>query len=299
VKLGAGQYSLDSVARAFHRRRLMDSGLRLGIVHVMKTAGTSLRELLRSTGQAYTGPFYLETQPDVDMSDWDDEGRSMVFGPGDLARRFEQRPVVMGHVLARSYLDAGATHLILTVREPRARLLSHLRYFELVPEATVHSGAMGQAMQASACHSVSDFLETWPLPAYTHNSIAHFMLCSLGELPAEIGLTARLDDVMPALKAAHWSQDGAAMIASIEALLQLSLSADEMPRLNVAQVESTRRPQLITTDDLLLLREYTALDTWLLEELMALGVLRHRDQSDLDLEFAQTAHRLGFTLVDH
>ncbi len=265
----------------------------------MKTAGTSLRALLSASGQAYTGPGYLETLTDVDVSDWDDEGRSMVIGSGDLVRHFSQRPVVIGHILARSYLEAGATHLILTVREPRARLLSLLRYYELVPEATVHSGAMGQAMHDSACHSVRAFLETWPIPAYTRNSIAHFLLCSLGELPADINLTARLDDVMPALKAAHWSQDGAAMIASVEAVLQLPISNDGMPRLNVARVESTRRPQVITTDDLLLLREYTALDRWLLEELMALGVLRHRDQSDLDLEFAQTAHRLGFTFVDH
>jgi hypothetical protein len=299
VTRGAGEHSLDAVARAFHRRRLMDSGLRLGIVHVMKTAGTSLRALLSTTGQAYTGPCYLETRTDVDMSDWDDEGRSMVFGPGDLVRRFEQRPAVMGHVLARSYLDAGATQLILTVREPRARLLSLLRYYELDPEATGHSGALGQAMQASACQCVSDFLETWPLPAYTRNSIAHFMLCSLDELPADINVTASLDDVLPALHAAHWSQDGAAMIASIEALLQMPISKDAMPRLNVARIPTQRSPQAITPDDLLRLREYTALDTWLLEELMASGVLSHRDQSDLDLEFTQTAHRLGFTFVDH
>ena len=287
--------SVEEISKALHRRALRDSGLRLGIVHVMKTAGTSLRVLLGQSGQTYVGPGYMETNPNFHaFSDWDTTGLSMMTNAEAVRQQFTRYPSVMGHITAHSYLAAGATHLLLTVREPRSRLLSLFRYFELSPEATEHAGAFGKAMRESTRDSISEFLALCPANVHTTNAIVQFALCAPDEPAAGVDLPARVKQALPTLFAAHWSGDGAETIQSIEQLLQMPIAPAGMPRLNEARVQPGMKPRTLSQLDLMRLRECTALDSWLLEELMTVGLLRRRDQIDLDAEFYETAHRLGF-----
>jgi len=289
----------DRAARLFHRRMLMASGDRLGIVHVMKTAGTSLRSLLSEYGHTYVGPRYLDMRPDFDISDWQTPAREMVMSPEDLADIFTRMPSAMGHILAQSYLDAGATHLVLTVREPRARVISLFRYLQFTEGATSHTGATGQAMLTSTDGSLCDFLELAPLRMHTFNSMAQFMLGTRRYPSTESDLTARLKDVLPYVLAAHWAGDDLALLTTVREFLRLPDDHFQLQHLNVAQIPTSHTSHLLTVEDLAMLNEYTALDSWLLEELMVAGVLRRRMPHDLDLEFEHCARRLGFLLPNH
>lgn len=134
---------------------------RLGIVHIPKCAGSSLRTKVGKIPSTYVGPLYFDTlrfgaeprqDPGVDALERE-------CSIGDIGRLFERNAVVMGHYRASSLIEAGADALVVTVREPRSRLLSLYRFWQsLTAEDVAALGAWGEVLSDSVSHGFRSFL---------------------------------------------------------------------------------------------------------------------------------------------
>src|ERR1700733_11194164 len=99
----------------------------LGVIHLPKSGGSSLRVALAQLPGGYSGPFYFDERlfgSRAFVEGIRSPNREAIAMPKDLRAIAESHRVVIGHYCAASLLEAGCTELAIQVREPRARLLS-------------------------------------------------------------------------------------------------------------------------------------------------------------------------------
>ena len=286
----------------------------LGIVHVPKCAGFSLRSVLADWDEVHTGPIYLDHSL-IGRAELRRAARTSTQQVATLRRMrkiVSRRRAVMGHFSVELLLDAGADQVIVLVREPRSRLLSLFDYWSgLGPHLDVW-GDRGRRVHEATSGSLSAFLASPLVVADRQSDIARHILPSSmrvqgsdgsWRLAPEIAEGRRMDLVDEALGRlrgklvrAFWSDELPAVVDHVgRAIGRTPRAADlEVPVLNGLDRATTDRQ--IGAAELRLLDENTILSRHVLDWLMREGLLSRRTGAELDDEFRMTADRHGFSI---
>lgn len=285
---------------------------RTGIVHIPKTAGTSLRIALDAAGllpasEQYHDPYISGFHdPYLRRDGWDQN----VYSLEELRSALRSNRVVMGHVGVGTFLQAGASKCIVLIREPRSRLLSLFDHFQRL---CVEGGdALPSAPIVEAVASgLGCFLASESIDSEVDNVIYRMVLPTaidpssdphLGETdPVRLRATVRreLRKHRGRFLDAVWSEDLDRSIQSVVAKISgrgARVSVPPVPHANMSPpIERCERIDAATRAGL---ERRTWKSSIVIDELMDLGILEPRSQRDLDREFAETARRHGFH-VEH
>lgn len=266
------------------------SGRGVGIIHVPKAAGTSLRRLLLEIGalnmtERYHDPFLnghgaaFVRRPEM---------RPETYAIDEVRAELERQSVVMGHLTMRTFLEADVDRCWVLVREPRSRLLSRYEHVRANPDELGllgSEGSFGEFLRAPALSGDIDNLEVRML----RPSMAAFDVAFDSD-PVRFRRTTRreLRSVRRHLAGAVWSTQ--IDVAASPLFADVGVSSEELaaglPREAVSIV--TDEELLISADEIDRLEQLTWRTTILLEELMRAGLLAPRSQAELDAEFRRT-----------
>ena len=275
----------------------------LGVVHLPKSGGTAVRSALAALDDVVAGPCYFDDfmfggrRP----SGLSDDQEARITSPDHLRRMAEGRRLVIGHYQASTLVDAGCQRLAVQIREPRARLLSLYRYWQL-PEARAGWGSWEATALAAADGSLTSFLAApaaWPAAV---DAVARQLLLSHRPLPAKPGASATtravdgapFDQLLRRLAVVEWSNHADRFVERVAQVI----GSETVP--TVGRENETPTPtdvQRLDRASLETLSAMTAADSRLIGRLMADGLLERRSPGDLDDELAASAVRLGFQLA--
>ncbi len=282
---------------------------RIGIIHVAKCAGTSIRSAL-AIPRVYQGPIYFDWRGQgwgshrQRYNGFSDERMQQFTDPIGLRSVWDEHSVVVGHYTAETLSQSGAERLIATVREPRSRLLSTYCFWKQHGSNLAHGwGLWGQVTEAATMGSFSDFLRhkgIWPA---TQGRIARQVL-EFGRIgrwtrhapqPDRIlrRMRANYPRVLDKLDSAFWSNEGTLLLARVRSLADIDPLIYQSTNVTPPGLATGQR---LTHSDLDALDELTAQDRWLLDRLMRDQLLSLRSQAELDDEFAETCSRHAIRL---
>lgn len=274
----------------------------LGVVHVPKSGGSSLRKALAQISGCYTGPLYFDHSPfgsDSMAEAVPTPNQETIAKPSDLAEIANGHRLIIGHYSGPSLLTAGCDSIAIQVREPRSRILSLYRYWQAQPESVRASwGPWGRDVITRADLPLKEFLSTRATAPAVNNAIARQILGYRQGIWRRISLQATnisriYCKLKPKLSVVNWSSQSERFLEQICEKLGTE-TVPTLPRLNVTQV--TAEEQKIDDETSDLLRRLTNLDRSLIGRLSADSFLPRRTSTDLDLEFETDATELGFSL---
>jgi len=274
----------------------------LGIPHLVKGGGTAVRDAVEQLPGSYTAPLYFDRQQfctDGLLDGVSDEIQAILVDDDAYRDVVRTHRVVMGHVSSATLVRAGCTSLAIQVREPRSRLLSLYRYWQAQDETQLDRwGTWGRTVVAAARQPLEDFLTsqtTWPA---TDNALARQALGGVATPYVDpLHWTPSPDDFdrfVELLDFAEWSSASNEFVRRVAAHLGQP-PPPPLQRVNVTAV--TAAVQVIDQPLHDALDRLTGLDTRLLAFLVDSGKLPDKSAGSLDLEFEQTATRLGFTFA--
>lgn len=286
-----GLLASDEYGAVMAQANALRSSRRVGIAHIPKCAGTSLKKSLQDVVPLYAGPIYFHRRAiDGPLSaDWGGQGGSI----GSLGALVARHPIIMGHYPAGVLLEAGATDLIVTAREPRARLVSLYRFWQSQP-ASLFSGdpllarVLGQGLGA--------FLSQ-PNRGAVYGVIAAHTLTDRASWAPNQSVTRLWRSMRAYIRRAAWPAEIPSVVAHVSGLLGVPNTMDPVQRRDNVTVRADRDPEVITDEVMTLIDRLTRPDKEILELLMEEGLLTHRTQSDLDQDFADVAVSHGFVLA--
>jgi hypothetical protein len=284
--------------------------MKVGIVHVPKSAGTALAMVVKGHSSAYAGPRYHESTsfPAAHVRSLRGRQRDTVMTVDHARAIFEDHDVIVAHASSAFFRAAGADHVIAIVREPRARLLSLYREWQGITEANIADlGRRGTDLRAATGGGLRRFLESRPLRGQIHGAIASY-LC--GFPPERIGdrvafSITRTHDPAARLGGLHgsavdrvfWSDQLSDVIAHLGALGVMRVPADRgIEPKRIGSAPSHR--QRIGPVAMRVLESAVRPDLAVIGRLAEDGVLDRRDAARLDHDFLTTLDRLGFELKE-
>lgn len=289
-------------------RSIAGPARRVAIVHIPKCAGTSLRASLTGQG-VYGGPKYFDWRHRAWVSDcqrengFNDATQEQFASEQELAEIFQRNAVVLGHYTVHNVLAAGATHVILTVREPRARIVSTYAFWKQYGSSLPDGwGRWGVAAAAATAGTFAEFLKSPAIWPAIRGRIARQVLeggritrwSSDRPSPAyldwmmraRIGRLARIDS-------AFWPHESEQLINRVGQLVELSPVDYRAANVTTPGVISG---EAMSKEDLTMLDKITKADRALLNQFADRGILSRRDSSQLSADFDQTCERLGMGL---
>jgi hypothetical protein len=273
-----GKVSPDDLKHYYKRVEPLVQNKKIFIMHIPKTAGTSLRTTLE---EAIGVPAVTSYQKETEFSaiQWEE---------------FSFWPLLSGHV----HIDYfPKTHVgITTFRESRSRTLSEFRQIERRPEhrrreilalfgfATKDEYPMtwGQFRNFDLLHTFYWFFTS----GHRDNWREFITTASKKEIRAsiEIGLQR--------IQSAAWSHDSEALEVAASNILEVPV---KLHRVNVFTESDTETIHL-TQDDLRKLEEFASLDDIVIDVASTLGLVPKLSQSEKDALFEQDVQRLRFKL---
>jgi len=276
-----------------------DSGHGVGIIHVPKAAGTSLRRLLLDLGvldlsDRYHDPYLnghgsaVVRSPEMDPA---------TYAIDELRDDLEQQGVAMGHLTLRTYLDAGVDRCWVLVREPRSRLVSRFEHARANPDELAlfgSGGSFGAFLRAPAFSGEIDNFEVRMLrPSMASPDVA----LESGPVRFRRKTRRELRSLRARLAGAVWSTgfDSGATPLLADLGVSPEVSSVGPPRENVSSVPDEER--IISVDEIDRLGQLTWRSTILLEELMRMGLLARRSRAELDAEFRRTLEAHAIRVV--
>jgi hypothetical protein len=274
----------------------------LGVVHVPKTGGVSLREALAELPGCYSGPLYFDEpyfgSPEL-VTAVPSPNRETIASQTDLTAIAQTHRLIVGHHSAPSLLAAGCGSIAIQVREPRSRLLSLYRYWQSQPEPVLASwGRWGSHLVGRAVLPLKDFLTspgTWPA---VNNLLVRQALGfrpGAGNVLRRHRAISRLyDGFREQVSVVDWSSRSGEFLERICDEVGAS-SRPTLGHLNPTEVLGEE--QNLDPSTSRILRRLTRYDSLFLDRLCDDGLLSPRSQADLDQEFETTADRLAFRLV--
>lgn len=153
----------------------------LAIVHIPKCAGTSLRFSLVGP-DAYVGPKHFDWRhrawvPARRTRNGFSEAQHAEFASWCDLEQPVASGLVMGHFAVQNLVRAGVDRLILTVREPRARLVSTFGFWKQYGDRLADGwGIWGRAAAAATSGTFTDFPRHPPIWPATQNRMAREVL---------------------------------------------------------------------------------------------------------------------------
>jgi hypothetical protein len=273
----------------------------LGIIHVPKSGGSSLRSAVAQLPGGYSGPLYFDEQYFGSfelLQGVPSPNRETIAKPEDLRAIVESHRVVIGHYGALSLMEGGCTDLGIQVREPKARLLSLYRYWQAQPDSVRLSwGLWGQDLVAKADLPLKGFLTSPSVGPAVDNLLVRQALGYRQKDRTVVrnrrnfgGLYTRFKE-MPLT--VEWTLRSQRFIDRICE----QIGASHVPTLRRENAtEAIGQDQTIDAGAMRLLNELTRADRLFLGRLSEDGLLVKRSQSDLNSEFEEDALRLGFRL---
>ena len=265
------------------------SSRRVGIVHIPKCAGSSLQGILSSNLDIYVGPryFHRSALDSLSATSWGGESASV----GDLARILTMNHSVMGHYSARVLIEAGATDLFLTLREPRARIISLYRFWQGLPKA-VFAGE--PALQRSLSMGFLRFLTSPASQAAVDNVIAAHILLETPIWTTNGIHSDNWQKLKPNFRMAVWPDQSLEVVSSIRSIFGLHRApVDEQHRKNVTK-KNHQEPERLSDEVVTIMQRYTRYDSEVIGMLMDEGLLSPRSQNELDSDFEAVALSHGF-----
>ena len=248
------------------------------LMHIPKTAGTSLRTTLEEAiGVPAITAYWKETK--FSAIHWEE---------------FSFWPLISGHVHIDYFPE---THIGITAfRESRSRVLSEYRQIErhshqgkrkiihYLPFTTNDDGRIPWEQFRKY-----DLLHTfyWFFTAGHRDDWQSF----IGTAPSS-EIYASIESGLKRIQTAAWSHDSDALESAASAILE---SAVTMKRVNVFPDNEVDLIHL-TQDDLQLLNEYASLDDIVIDVACTLGLVPKLSQSERDALFERDVERLGFKL---
>jgi hypothetical protein len=276
---------------------------RLGILHVPKSGGTAVRNVLSGLPEVYGGPLYFDhahfgserlrrgvPSPNADT----------IASSADIAAVVEGHRAVIGHYSGPTLLDAGCTALAVQVREPRSRILSLYRFWEgQDADERAGWGLWGSELVAAADVPLREFLRAdavWPA---TDNAM-HRQIVGTGASTRARPFRFRRQpgrgtSAAETIAVAEWADRSETFLKSVCSLIGQT-DVPTLGRDNVTEVRG--ETQEIEDDTLGLLARLTEKDSMLLSDLMRVGILEPRSAEELDEEFHHTLQRLSFRMPD-
>jgi hypothetical protein len=140
-KNGQDHFKQTGILEKRYQKISLEKDLPLGIIHVPKCAGTSLRiEIDSIHSNMYNGVKYSMRKPRFQLFRnprtyfLQSEHNSVTWTPKELGVAHDQYECLMGHISFKDFHKAGFRDFLLIVREPRIRLLSEYMFQTSRPE---------------------------------------------------------------------------------------------------------------------------------------------------------------------
>lgn len=273
------------------RKSLLQSRRRVGVVHVPKCAGTSLQQALTLAIKTYSGPVYFH-RPATSRQSWTDwGGRSGTVG--DIARVFGTHPVVVGHYPSGVLVEAGATDLFVTVREPRARLLSLFRFWQALPrERFSASPQLSRALD----RGFDAFVSSQSNRAAVYGAVAAHALTDKATWRPGQSVLSAWKATGSFIRKAAWPNEFTRTVAEFCSLFGIPHDP-EMPSERANVTPRAERCEEVLTDEIQsLLERLTRPDHEAISILMSEGLLTQKSPDDLEREYVEVAQSHGFVL---
>jgi hypothetical protein len=271
----------------------------LGILHVPKSGGTAVRNVLSGMSEVYGGPLYFDRAhfgSERLVQGVPTPNAETVASTADIAAMVDTHRAVIGHYSGPTLLEAGCTALAVQVREPRSRILSLYRFWEGQSEEERSGwGLWGSELVASADLPLGAFLRSdavWPA---TDNAM-HRQIVGAAQR-RRIAFRRRgagREAVIDKIAIAEWADRSEMFLKQVCARIGVT-DVPVLGRDNVTAVSGD--VQAIDRDTLTMLMQCTRRDVGLLHELMRVGVLEPRSPEELDDEFQRTLRRMSFRLT--
>ena len=283
-----------------NRKQLLPS--RLGVVHVPKCAGTSVRTSLEGTA-AYLGPRIFDwgqvgwVSRNQFVNQFPDSTMEIFTDPVDLAAQTTDRNLVFGHFSADTLRRVGCSDLLSLIREPRSRLVSLYGYWK--PHGVLQGwGVWGENVTRASEGSFAEFLRTTAVWPQTHNLVfrQHFGYSKRPTMqpPGRVEmLRLRTGYSNLGLARAFWPNESDDVLTEVRK--STGLEPSQSIKSNVTPPDLAQG-QRISRQDLKLIEVLSRADTWLLERLMEDGLLTVRTRSDLDRDFERACENQGLKL---
>lgn len=290
--------------------------MKLGIVHVPKCAGLSLRSVLDDWDEVYTGSIYFDPML-LGGAELRHATRASIRQVANLRRLRKivtRHRAVIGHFGVEFLLEAGVDQVIVLVREPRSQLLSLFDYWSGLGDDLELWGDRGRRIREATSGTLSTFLESPLVVADRHSDIARYFLPGSMRvkgrdgswmLAPEIAEGRRPELVEEALgrlrgklHRVYWSHELPEIVDHVRRTVGRSLRGpnDSVPVLNGVDEGHSHRE--IGPLELRLLKENTILSDHVLNWLMQENLLSRRSGVELDDEFRINAERHGFSFAD-
>ena len=274
----------------------------LGVLHVPKSGGSSLRVALAQMTDCYTGPLYFDHThfgATAVAEAVPTPNRETIATLSDLAEITKTHRLIIGHYAGSSLLAAGCHSVALQVREPRSRLLSLYRFWQAQSESVRASwGPWGRDVVAKSDLPLKEFLAfrgAWPV---LDNAIARQMLGHQKETLRSARAQRRnashaYSKFRSKLAVVNWSSRSQSFLEQLCQHLGESM-VPTLERVNITPVLADE--QRVDNQTSRLIERLTRVDRFLIDQLSVDGVLPARSSSDLDAEYEATATRLKFRL---
>lgn len=286
---------------------------RVGVVHVPKCAGASLRAVVTGWHECYDGPKDHDARL-IGAGQVVDGAPTYVeklATPAELATIFEADRLVVGHFALCTFVDAGVDAVIVLVREPRSRLLSLHDYWRSASADLLQWGERGRHIADASAGSFEDFLRSPLVRPDRESDLARYLLpprllrqdrfggivldptIASGERPEEV--EQALEESRPRLLRAYWPDELDAVASDLRELVGHHADAPTprpMPRLNPSPDRAAGETIDRATTELL--AQNTVVSDFVLEWLMGAGLLSRRSREELDREFLATAATHGY-----
>lgn len=276
----------------------------LGVIHVPKCGGVSIREAVAKLPGSYSGPLYFDEDL-FGSAQWVEGlapvNREKVATQADLAPIARSHRLLIGHYSGATLTAAGCGAVAVQVREPCSRLLSLYRFWQAQDaEARATWGPWGEQLVAKADLPFNDFLAdpvVWPA---VDNALVRQVLGYRSDARGHRAhfiqrrhVMARFSRLRQRLAIADWSSKSERFLERICANLEVS-TPPELGHENATEVVGEE--QALDRKSAALLEQLTHVDRMFLGRLSTVGILPRRTPRDMDREFEATATRLGFRL---
>lgn len=282
---------------------------RVGVVHVPKCGGTTLKNLLSDLTTTYTGEKYFEKSLlDRRHKSSMPDGELVRFANlNQLRILYRSNSVIIGHFSAHFLRKAGAEIVVAIVREPRSRLISLYRYWQSLDRIgdLQRQGLRGLQISSSLHSGFESFLTNVNIVENTDNQIARFLIGPLttrgglwGGLRHHGGLEYRpiagkwQKSVLANVDRVFWSSERDHLLRYVASKVGARSSPGSttlhLNRTPITGENEHLRPSVVEE-----MSTRTHFDSEVLKFLMEENRLSFRSQQELDQDFAHEAQKHG------
>ncbi|NQU37371.1 MAG: hypothetical protein HQ526_07220 [Actinobacteria bacterium] len=277
-------------------------GNKVGIVHIQKCGGTTLRKVLRRAPGIYTGPrYYGGSAFQRSKAAIAHREKGDAWAPiSQLAVFVNKSARIIGHYNAWTLVEAGCTTILFNAREPRSRVISQYRFWQPKGKAFWQEAAgetVGEELARILDSGLGAFLTAEATAHVTTNHIANQLLYLPGiGAPTADDLDERWQQFGDYIVGGYWPDQTEDFLMRISTETGVPLTLPPRGAENVTP--KTAEPEQISRAELAILEDCTAVDRLLLERMMQEGVLAPRTKAQLDDEFAATLAAHNIEVVD-